>query len=97
MTEQINHPRHYGGDTTYEVIKVLQAWGLHTSFSLGNAVKYISRAGKKGGPDQYIIDLQKAQWYLSWEIAHAQEMQRLRSSPPSVPVHPIPDRPRSSI
>jgi hypothetical protein len=44
--EKINHPAHYGGDTAYEAIKVISAWGL--GFSLGNAVKYICRAGKKG-------------------------------------------------
>ena len=37
-------------------------WGL--GFNLGNAVKYISRAGKKD-PDKYIEDLQKAVWYLN--------------------------------
>ena len=46
MSESVNHPPHYGGDTTYEAIKVIEAWGL--DFHLGNVVKYISRAGKKG-------------------------------------------------
>jgi hypothetical protein len=32
---------------------------------LGNAIKYISRAGKKG---DYITDLKKAIWYLDREI-----------------------------
>jgi hypothetical protein len=45
--EAVNHPQHYGGDTTYEVIKVLEAWGLDKSFCLGNAVKYIARHDKK--------------------------------------------------
>ena len=44
--EQVNHPNHYGGeDNLYEAIKVIDAWDL--GFSLGNTVKYISRAGKK--------------------------------------------------
>ena len=44
--EQVNHPQHYGGeDNVYEAIKVIDAWEL--GFSLGNTVKYISRAGKK--------------------------------------------------
>ena len=44
--EQVNHPEHYGGEeNTYEAIKVIDAWEL--GFSLGNTVKYISRAGKK--------------------------------------------------
>jgi len=28
MPESVNHPPHYGGDTTYEAIKVIEAWGL---------------------------------------------------------------------
>lgn len=44
--ERIDHPSHYGdADNVYEAIKVIEAWALN--FSLGNAVKYILRAGKK--------------------------------------------------
>lgn len=60
MEENVNHPKHYGGkDDPYEAIKVIEAWGL--GFHLGNAVKYISRAGKK---DSLVQDLKKAKWYL---------------------------------
>jgi len=59
--EEINHPSHYGGDTTYEVIKVLEAWEL--GFHLGNVIKYIVRANKKD-PKKELQDLRKAQWYL---------------------------------
>lgn len=60
----INHPAHYGGsENTYEAIKVIEAW--HLGFNLGNVVKYISRAGKKGNK---LEDLKKAQWYLQREI-----------------------------
>jgi hypothetical protein len=64
--EQVDHPRHYGGaDNPYEAIKVIEAWEL--GFRLGNAVKYISRAGKK--PDaSTLVDLRKAAWYLNREI-----------------------------
>ena len=60
--EAVNHPSHYGGDTIYEAIKVIEAWYL--GFCLGNTVKYISRAGKKD-PAREIEDLRKAQWYLT--------------------------------
>lgn len=67
--EAVNHPSHYGGaDNAYEAIKVIEAWGL--GFSLGNAVKYISRAGKKGNR---LEDLQKAAWYLNREIENAKK------------------------
>ncbi len=61
--EAVDHPSHYGGDTPYEAIKVIEAWGL--GFHLGNAVKYLSRAGKKG---DRLVDLRKARWYLDREI-----------------------------
>ena len=64
--EQVNHPNHYGGENNiYEAIKVIDAWGL--GFSLGNAVKYISRAGKKD-PKKEIEDLKKALWYIEHHI-----------------------------
>lgn len=64
--EQVNHPQHYGGkDNMYETIKVVNAWGLN--FNLGNAVKYISRAGIKD-PTKTIEDLNKAIFYLNYEI-----------------------------
>lgn len=70
MKEQVNHPEHYGGkENPYETIKVIRAWGL--GFSLGNAIKYISRAGKK---DNIIQELKKAKWYLEEEIAFLESM-----------------------
>ena len=66
MSDNVNHPSHYGGeDNPYEAIKVIEAWNL--GFCLGNAVKYISRAGKK---DKFKTteDLEKAVWYLQREI-----------------------------
>lgn len=60
----IDHPPHYGGATNpYEAIKVIEAWGL--GFCLGNTLKYISRAGKKG---DRLDDLKKARWYLDRAI-----------------------------
>ena len=59
--EAVNNPKHYGGDTTYEAIKVIEAWELN--FHLGNVVKYISRAGKKD-ITKTKEDLLKAKWYL---------------------------------
>lgn len=66
--ETIKHPQHYGGDTPYEVIKVLEAWGLDKDFCLGNSVKYIARAGKKEA-EKEIEDLEKSLWYLQRKIA----------------------------
>lgn len=69
MSEQVNHPKHYGGEENpYEAIKVIEAWKL--GFCLGNVVKYISRAGKK---DNTLQDLKKAAWYLDREIKRLED------------------------
>ena len=61
-------PSHYGGDANpHEAIKVIEHYGL--GFHLGNALKYIMRAGKKQG-EQEVKDLQKAYWYLGRYIEH---------------------------
>lgn len=64
MPDTINHPSHYT-DGKIETIDYIEDKKLN--YHLGNAVKYISRAGKKN-PDKYIEDLQKAVWYLNREI-----------------------------
>jgi hypothetical protein len=64
MEEKVNNPIHYHPGT-YEAIKVINAWGL--GFSLGNVLKYISRAGRKKGSHE-LEDLKKAQWYLNSAI-----------------------------
>lgn len=62
--DEVNHPAHYT-DGKIEVIDFIEDKGL--GFCLGNAVKYISRAGKKD-KTKTIQDLQKAAWYLNREI-----------------------------
>lgn len=64
VKENVDHPAHYSPGV-YEVINVIEAWNL--DFHLGNAVKYIARAGRKD-PEKTIEDLQKAIWYLKREI-----------------------------
>lgn len=67
----INHPPHYRKDSGFEAIDVIEVWGL--GFSLGNVIKYISRAGKKS-PELLIEDLEKSRWYLEREIAKLKKM-----------------------
>lgn len=71
--EEINHPQHYGGDTVYEAIKVIEAWKL--GFCLGNTVKYICRAGNKEGSSE-LVDLRKALWYLSREVQRREDEEK---------------------
>lgn len=64
MADDPINPRHYN-DLTPTPMVVIRAWSL--SFSLGNAVKYMARAGRKD-PSKTIEDLKKAEWYLQEEI-----------------------------
>jgi hypothetical protein len=71
VTSSVDHPIHYGGiDDPYEAIKVVEAWEL--GFHLGNAVKYISRAGKKNS-NTLLEDLKKARWYLDRKISNLEK------------------------
>lgn len=62
--DNVNHPAHYTSGQI-EVIDFIEDKEL--GFHLGNAVKYISRAGRKN-PDKTIEDLRKAAWYLNRQI-----------------------------
>jgi len=58
--DPVNHPAHYtaGGIETIDFIEAKQL-----DFRLANAVKYISRAGKKHPNIKQ--DLEKAIWYIN--------------------------------
>ena len=57
------NPSHYKDHPSgVECIKIAEAF----NFNLGNAIKYIWRAGLKG---ELVEDLKKARWYLDREIA----------------------------
>lgn len=62
MKEMVNHPAHYNTGKI-EVIEAIEDWKL--GFALGNAVKYIARAGHKGDE---LEDLRKAAWYIDRRI-----------------------------
>lgn len=61
--DPVSRPSHYAEGRKYEPRKVIHDWGLN--FNLGNAVKYISRAGRK---NDALEDLKKARQYLDFEI-----------------------------
>ena len=65
---EINHHKHY--TQGIEAIEFIDSHRLN--FSLGNAVKYIVRAGLKDGEPAEEA-LQKAVWYLEHEIARMKE------------------------
>lgn len=81
--ETVNHPKHYQATfrgEPLEVIDVIEAFGL--DFNLGNAVKYILRAGKKGPAAE---DLAKARWYIERAIQSGLGPALAASTPPAAP------------
>lgn len=63
--DMVSHPPHYTAHPSgIEHIEVTE----HFNFCRGSVIKYIWRAGSKGGPAQEIEDLKKARWYLDREI-----------------------------
>ncbi len=60
--DPVNHPAHYTGHPSgVECITIAEHYG----FCVGNAIKYLWRAGLK---DDAIQDLEKARWYVDREI-----------------------------
>lgn len=66
----IDHPAHY--TQGIEAIEFIDSHRLN--FSLGNAIKYIVRAGLKDGEPAEEA-LRKAVWYLEYEIARLKEVE----------------------
>lgn len=69
MSDEVNHPKHYEHPSGVECITVTE----HMNFDVGNAVKYLWRAGIKTNPKYtveqcHIQDLEKASWYINREI-----------------------------
>jgi len=62
--EAVNSPPHYRKHPSgVECIQITE----HMNFCLGNAIKYIWRAGLKA--DDPVQDLEKAIWYIKREIS----------------------------
>ena len=72
-SDLIKRPSHYTAGRKYEPKDVIRDWELN--FNLGSAVKYISRAGRKGDK---IEDLEKARQFLDFEIEALKEEGRIR-------------------
>jgi hypothetical protein len=63
MNDPVNHPKHYTEHPSgVECIEITE----HLNFCVGNAIKYLWRAGLKG---EQVEDLRKARWYIDREIA----------------------------
>jgi hypothetical protein len=62
--DPVQNPSHYTEGRVYEPVKVIEDWGL--DYHLGTALKYISRAGRKGS---FVEDIQKAIFYLERRLS----------------------------
>jgi hypothetical protein len=69
--DPVNSPSHYN-DGKIDVIDYIEDKKL--GFCLGNAIKYISRAGKKD-PEKEVEDLNKAIWYINRRIKEVREVE----------------------
>lgn len=65
--DMVNSPAHYtdGGIETIDFIEAKLTREQFVGMCLGNALKYLSRAGKKGDRAE---DLKKARWYITRAI-----------------------------
>lgn len=65
--DMVHSPSHYNAGTI-EVIEFLEDQRME--FHLGNSLKYIARAGKKGTGtrQEEVTDLKKARWYINRRI-----------------------------
>lgn len=69
--DMVNHPKHYTSDPSgVEAIEITR-W---RNFNVGNAIKYLWRAGLKEDPSKDLLekqveDLRKAVFYINDEIA----------------------------
>lgn len=72
INDSVSHPSHY----TYGKIECIDfIFDKDLNFALGNAIKYIVRAGHKASEgmsddDKAIQDLEKAKQYIDFQIAH---------------------------
>jgi hypothetical protein len=70
VMDQVNHPPHYTADPSgVECIQITR----HRNFNIGNAIKYLWRAGLKN-ENTTIEDLEKSIWYIQDEINRLKEM-----------------------
>lgn len=75
--EKVNHPKHYNSHPSgVEAIEIVE----HMPFNLGNAVKYLYRAGLKEDAAD-IVDLKKAAWYLRREVGRVRRWDLGRDIP----------------
>ncbi len=67
--DPVNHPKHYTSHPSgVECVEIAE----HYNFNVGNALKYLWRAGLK--TTDSIEDLKKGRWYIDREIQRLEKM-----------------------
>ena len=80
MADIVNHPAHYTSDPSgVECLQITR----HRNFNIGNAIKYLWRAGLKDEA-KVIEDLRKAIFYINDEIARLEEQTSDKLARPSL-------------
>jgi hypothetical protein len=65
--DTVNHPQHYTSHPSgIECVTIAESF----NFNIGNAIKYLWRAGLKGDLAE---DLRKARWYIDREISRLEK------------------------
>lgn len=89
--DKVNHPKHYTSHPSgVECIEITR----HYCFSIGNAIKYLWRAGLKTeqgmqDKEKEIQDLEKAIWYIKDRINHIANARKIvRFTPAGYAEHP---------
>lgn len=72
--DQVNHPQHYTTDPSgVECLQITR----HRNFNIGNAIKYLWRAGLKD-ESKHVEDLKKAIFYIQDEIKRLEEINDIK-------------------
>ena len=80
--DNVNHPAHYNSHPSgIECIEITR----HHNFDIGNAIKYLWRAGLKSeegmeDADKQVEDLNKAIWYIKDEIKRITELKKRKGN-----------------
>ena len=80
--DNVNHPAHYNSHPSgIECIEITR----HHNFDIGNAIKYLWRAGLKSeegmeDADKQVEDLNKAIWYINDEIKRITELKKRKGN-----------------
>lgn len=78
MNDNVNNPKHYTSHPSgIECIDIAE----HHNFCIGNAMKYLWRAGLKSdadktGTQKQVEDLEKAVWYIRREIGRIKNIKK---------------------